>query len=146
MRVVLDTNTLVSGVISPGGPPRRLLDGMRAQTFEFCSSATLLAELLDVLSRDKFARRLSAANASAQGVVAELRRLASMVAPLTVPRVVEHDADDDHVLACALAGQVDLIVSGDRHLLSLGGHYQGIPIVTAAQAVQRIGINSSLAP
>lgn len=146
MRVVLDTNTLVSGVISPGGPPRRLLDGVRAQAFELCSSATLLAELLDVLSRDKFAQRLSAANASAQGVVAELRRLACMVAPLTVPRVVEHDADDDHVLACALAGQVDMIVSGDRHLLSLGGHYQGIPIVNAAQAVQHIVVNSSLAP
>jgi putative PIN family toxin of toxin-antitoxin system len=107
----------------------------------------LLAELLDVLSREKFAQRLSAAGSSAQSVVAELRRLAYMVAPLTVPRVIEHDADDDHVLARALAGQVNMIVSGDRHLLSLGGLYQGIPIVTAARAVQRIsGINSSLAP
>jgi predicted nucleic acid-binding protein len=44
------------------------------------------------------------------------------------------------VLACALAGQADLIVSGDRHLLGLGGHYQGIPIFTPAQAAQRIGV------
>jgi putative PIN family toxin of toxin-antitoxin system len=88
VRVVLDTNTLVSVVISPGGRPRRLLDGLRAQTFELCSSATLLAELLDVLSREKFAQRLCAANTSAQSIVAELRRLAYMVAPLTVPRVV----------------------------------------------------------
>ncbi|MFM9971208.1 MAG: putative toxin-antitoxin system toxin component, PIN family [Burkholderiales bacterium] len=147
MRVVLDTNTIVSGVISPGGPPRRLLDGVRTQSFELCSSATLLAELLDVLSRDKFARRLRAADSTAQSVVAELRRLAYLVAPLTVPHVIEQDADDDHVLACALAGQVNLIVSGDRHLLGLGGHYQGIPIVNAAQAVQRIGgIHSSLTP
>ena len=147
MRVVLDTNTLVSGVISPGGPPRRLLDGVRTQTFELCSSATLLAERLDVLLREKFAKRLSAACLSAQSIVAELRRLAYRVAPLTVPRVIEHDADDDHVLACALTGQVDMIVSGDRHLLSLGGYYQGIPIVTSAQVVQHIdGINSSLAP
>ena len=57
-----------------------------------------------------------------------------------VPRVIEHDADDDHVLACALAGQADLIVSGDRHLHGLGGQYQGIPIVTPAQAVQQLGI------
>ena len=56
MRVVLDTNTLVSGVISPAGPPRRLLNGVRSQAIELCSSATLLAELLDVLSREKFAR------------------------------------------------------------------------------------------
>ena len=140
MRVVLDTNTLVSGVISPGGPPRRLPDGVRAQRFEFCSSATLLAELLDVLSREKFAARLGKVGSSAQGTVAELRRLAFMVAPLTVPRVIEHDADDDHVIACALAGQADLIVSGDKHLHSLGGHYQGIAIASALRAVELIGI------
>jgi putative PIN family toxin of toxin-antitoxin system len=139
VRVVLDTNTLVSGVISPGGPPRRLLDGARAQAFELCSSATLLAELLDVLSRRKFATRLAQASLTAQGIVGELRRLAYMAAPQAVPRVIENDADDDHVLACALAGHADLIVSGDRHLHGLGGQYQGIPIVTAAQAVRQIG-------
>ncbi|OHC71051.1 MAG: putative toxin-antitoxin system toxin component, PIN family, partial [Rhodocyclales bacterium GWA2_65_20] len=116
----------------------RLVDGVRAQTFELCSSATLLAELLDVLSRGKFAARLLQAGLTPQGIVGELCRLAYMAAPQTVPRVVENDADDDHVLACALAGQADLIVSGDRHLLSLGGRYQGIPIVTPAQAVQQI--------
>lgn len=140
MRVVLDTNTLVSGVISPSGPPRRLLDGARAQTFELCSSATLLAELLDVLEREKFAARLAQAGLTPQGIVGELRRLATMAAPRIVPRVVEHDADDDHVLACALAGQADLIVSGDGHLHGLGGQYQGIAIVTPAQAVQRLGV------
>jgi len=138
VRVVLDTNTLVSGVISPGGPPRRLLDGARAQAFELCSSATLLAELLDVLSRGKFATRLTQDSLTPQGIVGELRRLAYMATPQAVPRVIEIDADDDHVLACALAGQADLIVSGDKHLHGLGGQYQGIPIVTAAQAVQRI--------
>lgn len=139
VRVVLDTNTLVSAVISPGGPPRRLLDGARAQAFELCSSATLLAELLDVLSRRKFATRLAQASLTPQGIVGELRRLAYMAAPQAVPRVIENDADDDHVLACALAGHADLIVSGDRHLHGLGGQYQGIPIVTAAQAVRQIG-------
>lgn len=140
MRVVLDTNTLVSGVISPGGLPRRLLDGARAQVFELCSSATLLAELLDVLSREKFAARLAQAGLTPQGIVGELRRLAYMAAPQAVPRVIENDADDDQVLACALAGRADLIVSGDRHLHNLGGQYQGIPIVTAAQAVQQLSL------
>lgn len=140
MRVVLDTNALVSGVISPEGPPRRLLDGARAQAFELCSSATLLAELLDVLSREKFAGRLAQAGLTPQGIVGELRRMAYMAAPQVVLRVIEHDTDDDHVLACALAGQADLIVSGDKHLHDLGGQYQGIPIVTPAQAAQQIGI------
>ena len=139
VRVVLDTNTLVSGVISPGGPPRRLLDDARTQAFELCSSATLLAELLDVLSREKFAARLTRAGLTPQGIVGDLRRLAYLATPQEVPRVVENDTDDDHVLACAVAGRADLIVSGDKHLLTLGGQYNGIAIVPPAQAIERIG-------
>ncbi len=138
MRVVLDTNTLVSGVISPGGPPRRLIDGARAQVFELCSSATLLAELLDVIARGKFATRLAQAGLTPQSIVADMRRMAYMAAPQEIPRVIEQDADDDHVLACAVTGQADLIVSGDKHLHSLGGKYNGISIVTPAQAVRLI--------
>ena len=119
-------------------PPRRLLDDARAQVFELCSSATLLAELLDVLSREKFAARLAQAGLTPQGIVADLHRLAHIAAPQEVPRVIEQDADDDHVIACAVAGQANLIVSGDKHLHSLDGQYQGIPIVTPAEAVQRI--------
>lgn len=52
--------------------------------------------------------------------------------------MIENDPDDDEVLACAVAGWADLIVSGDRGLHSLGGHYAGIPILTPTQAVQRI--------
>lgn len=139
MRVVLDTNTLVSALLSPHGPPRRLLDDARAQVFDLCSSPVLMAELLDVVSREKFAARLAAAGLTPIGIVGEIRRLAAIAVPLDVPRVVADDPDDDHVLACALAARADLIVSGDKHLLGLGDAYQGIAIVTPAQAVQRIG-------
>lgn len=139
MRVVLDTNTLVSALLSPHGPPRRLLDGARAQVFELCASPMLMAELLDVVSRKKFARRFAEADLFPESIVGEIRRLAFMVVPASVPRVVADDADDDHVLACALAGQADLIVSGDKHLLGLGGVYHGIQIVAPSAAVSLIG-------
>ena len=98
-----------------------------------------MAELADVVSREKFVRRLTQAGLAPMGIVGEIRRLATIAVPARVPRVVANDADDDHVLACALAAQADLIVSGDRHLLDLGGTYQGIRIATPAEAVQLVG-------
>lgn len=137
MRFVIDTNLLVSAVIS-NGLPRQLLDAARAGEFELCTSEVLLAELLDVLGRGKFANRLAQAGLQPQAFTDDLRRLGVVVAPTRVPRVVPTDPDDDHVLAAALAGAVDLIVSGDlRDLLPLGS-YAGIPIVTARQAWERI--------
>lgn len=94
-----------------------------------------MTELLDVLSREKFSVRLAQAGLTPLSIVRELRRLAYMTSPTNVPRVIVNDPDDDHVLACALAAQADLIVSGDKHLHSLGGHYQGIRIVNAAVAM-----------
>jgi predicted nucleic acid-binding protein len=64
--------------------------------------------------------------------------LVSLVMPASVPRVVANDADDDHVIAAAVAARADLIVTGDRkHLLPIGSH-QGIAIVTAREVVDRI--------
>lgn len=138
MRVVLDTNTMVSAIISPHGLPRRLLDSARSGVFELCSSPFLLAELLEVLSREKILSRLAAAELAPFEFVSDIRRLSHIVVPNEVPRVVEDDPGDDHVLACAVTGRADMIVSGDRHLLALGGHYQDIAIMTPAQAVERI--------
>jgi putative PIN family toxin of toxin-antitoxin system len=84
VRFVLDTNLLVSGVIATG-LPRRLIDGAKAGEFELCTSEVLLAELLDVLSRGKFAARLSQAGLTPQGIVDDLRRLAVVVSLSTQP-------------------------------------------------------------
>ena len=137
VRFVLDTNLLVSGVIA-AGLPRRLIDGAKAGEFELCTSEVLLAELLDVLSRENFVTRLSQAGLTPQGIVDDLRRLAVVVSPTDVPRVVPTDPDDDHVIAAAVAGQVDLIASGDKRDLLPMGSFQGIPIITARGAVERL--------
>lgn len=137
MRFVVDTNLLVSGLMY-GGLPRQLLDAARAGEFELCTSEVLLAELLDVLGRSKFADRMAQASLSPQILVDDLRKLAIVVTPTNVPRVVPTDPDDDHVLAAALAGAADLIASGDRRDLLPLGSYAGIPIVTAREAMERI--------
>jgi putative PIN family toxin of toxin-antitoxin system len=140
MRIVIDTNLLVSGVIS-AGLPRQLVDAAKAAEFELCTSEILLAELLDVIARDKFAARLAQAGLTPLAIVEDLRALAVVVSPTSVPRVVPTDPDDDHVFAAALTGAADLIASGDKRDLLPLGNYQGIPIVTAREALKRISAN-----
>lgn len=140
MRIVIDTNLLVSGVIS-AGLPRQLVDAAKAGEFELCTSEGLLAELLDVIARSKFAARLAQAGLTPMDVVEDLRTLAVVVSPITIARVVLTDPDDDHVLAAALTGAADLIASGDKRDLLPLGSYQGIPIITAREALERIAAN-----
>ena len=71
--------------------------------------------------------------------MSDLQRIAHIVVPTRVLRVIEQDPDDDQVIACAVTAQADLIVSGDKHLHSLGGYYQGIRIAKAAEAITIIG-------
>ena len=133
MRLVLDTNLLVSDLIGTG-LPRRLIDGAKVGEFELCTSEVLLAEPLEVLSRDKFATRLSQAGLTPEGVVDDLRRLAVVVSPSDVPKVVLTDPDDDHGIAAAITGQADLIASGDKRDLLPISSFQGIPIITARRS------------
>lgn len=139
MRIVIDTNLLVSGYIS-SGTPRRLLDAAFDGAFELCTSETLLAELLDVLQRAHITPRMQRAGRVAAATVEDLRKIAFVVAPQAVPQVVASDPDDDHVLAAALAAGADLIASGNKRDLLPLGSYEGIPIVTARDALQRIGV------
>jgi uncharacterized protein len=136
MRIVADTNTVLSGLLWQG-PPRRLMDLARQRVFTPCTSSILLAELAEVIARDKFAQRVFAAGLSAAQLVQDYTRLAQIVEPQPLPAPASRDPDDDHVLACALAAQANLIVSGDRDLLDLH-EYQGIPILTTTAALQRL--------
>ena len=134
MRVVLDTNVVVSGFLWDG-VPRQLLHAAREKKLQLYTSTTLLLELTDILGRAKFARKLAAAQLSADQLVERYALLTTVVHPAAIHPTILDDPDDDHVLACALAVQADCIVSGDRHLLDLKEH-QGIRVVTAAEAVR----------
>jgi putative PIN family toxin of toxin-antitoxin system len=136
VRLVLDTNIALSGLLWGRGPGK-LIDAAVQQRIELASSTALLAELQGVLLREKFAAQLVKRGLTVERVFGGYVALVTCVSPLTTPRVIERDPDDDHVIACALAARAEAIVSGDRHLLTLGQH-QGIAILTAAQALARI--------
>lgn len=136
MRVVADTNIVVSGLLWRG-TPRRVLDAARDGAIDLFTSAVLLAEVEDVLCREKFTRRLKSVGVMPRDLVLGYASLASIIEPADIAPVILADPDDDAVLACAIAAQVDVIVSGDNHLLELK-QYQNIRLMTAAELLEEI--------
>lgn len=136
MRVVLDTNTVVSGFLW-GNEPRALIDAAVAGRIELFTSEVLIAEIEDVLPRSRFAARLAEKQLSIPALIERYRVLADIVEPAMLSGPASKDPDDDLVLATALAASADLIVSRDKHLRNLK-HFHRIPIVHAAEAMRRI--------
>lgn len=136
MRLVLDTNIALSGLLW-GGEPGRPIDAAVQGRVELASSTALLAELQSVLSRPKFASQFAKRGLTAADVFDGYAALVVSVSPLTVPRIVARNPDDDHVIACALAAQANAIVSGNRDLLDLREH-QSIAILSTSDALKRI--------
>ena len=134
MRLVLDTNVVISGLLW-NGTPAQLIETAQADAMELCTSRTLLAELTRILHRAKFDKAVSASGMSLDELLTGYVELATLVIPEPIPPTVLNDPDDDHVLGCALAAKADLIVSGDQDLLALK-LFAGIPIVTAAEAAR----------
>jgi len=137
VRLVLDTNTAISGLLWHG-TPGKLIDAAHANTISLCTSAVLLAELRGVLIREKFAKQLETRGLNAVEVFDGYAALTTIVVPAIIHPTIVNDPSDDAVLACALGAKAELIVSGDRHLLDLQ-EYQSIRIVTALEAVGILG-------
>ena len=137
MRLVLDTNVAVSGLLWHGNPGK-LINAAQAGSLTLYTTAPLLAELHGVLGREKFTKHLHVRGLSATQVFEGYAALATVVVPAIIPPAIIDDPDDDAVLACAVSAKADLVVSGDPHLLKLE-HYEDVPIVTPAEAVKRLG-------
>lgn len=129
MRVVLDTNVIISGLFWTGAP-RRVLDLAAAGRFKSLTSPELLAELEGVLTED-----FGLPQERAEMVVRDIVAHSEIVTPLGDVEADVRDLGDVKVLACALAGNADCIVTGDADLLQLA-EIRGIRILTVAELLQ----------
>ena len=123
MKVVLDTNVLISGIYF-GGIPGKILEAWGARHFQLLVSTEILQEYLNVAERlsDRYA------GVEYESVLGLIIQNAELVQPSDLPEPVNTDPDDDKFLACALAGDSTTIVSGDSDLLNVSG-YCGIKVL-----------------
>ena len=135
MRIVLDTNIFVSGLISGEGFPGQLLAAVKRERITLVTSAWQVDELRDVLARERLKPYIRPEEAD--DLLYHLEAVGMMMDKL--PEVsLSPDPKDNPILATAVAGEADLLVSGDKGDMLALGQVEGIPIVTARDAVGRL--------
>jgi putative PIN family toxin of toxin-antitoxin system len=132
VRAVLDTNVLVSSLISEHSPPRQLVDAWLDGRFVLVTSLYQVQEVNHVLSYPRITERIRLENAELEMILAALLTESEVVpGRLQLPGVTR-DPKDDAIVACAQEGGADHLVSGDQDLLVLG-EYKGTQVVTPRQ-------------
>ena len=132
MRVVLDTNILISAFVFPGGRPELVYRAALEGRITLVTSPSLLAEFGRVLS-ETFDWDASIV----EEAVAHVARVGEVVRPIQRVEVIAEDPADDRVLEAAVEAAATAIVSGDRHLLRLGT-WRGIRIQSAASFLREL--------
>lgn len=133
MRVVLDTNILISACWTPGGNEARVVTQAGSGRFVVCVSNTLEAEYRDVAQRKKFAKHRSGLEAAIESLLVNAWRVEPVPECLACS-----DPDDNQLLDCALAAQAEYVITGNlRHFPS---EWQGIEVINARTFLERCGL------
>ena len=130
MRVVLDTNVLLSALIVKVGKPAQIMS--RIGSYEFVTSEEVLAETYKALHGRHIQKRYPVTTEEIESYIERLRKASTLIQPNIKVAVVKKDPDDNKFLALAKEVKADYIVSGDSHLTELG-EFDGIPILMPAQ-------------
>jgi uncharacterized protein len=139
LRLVLDTNVVISGLIWQG-KPRHLVQALLDDRYTAYTSYTLISELTRKLLSTKLGHELLKRDISAEHLVQSYSALCEVISPAPLALRTSRDPDDDQVLSCAKAAQADLLVTGDQDLLVLQ-QFEGVAIVSVAQALERLGFD-----
>ena len=132
VRVVLDTNVLISAILF-GGKPRQILEKAVRGEIRLCLSEPILEELKGVLRRSKF----DYSPEMIQVILTELTGIADLVNPSKSIGVVLEDPDDNRILECAVEAEANYIITGDSHLLKLS-RYRNIEVLNAVAFLEKL--------
>lgn len=139
IRAVVDTNVLVSGVISEHGTPHQIIEAWRRREFTLLTSALIIAEAMRVL---RYPRIQETYQLSEEDIL--LVRDTLLNDALILEDVYQvarsRDSSDNIFLACALEGHADYLVTGDLHLAEIK-YYHGIQIVSPRQFLDVLKAN-----
>jgi putative PIN family toxin of toxin-antitoxin system len=134
MRVVIDTNVFVSGLMLPASVPGRILAAAIAGGFELVLCEAIVEEISAALRYPKVRKRIALSDNELDRYVQALRFIADIVDPASVGVQVPGDRNDDTILATLVVAKADWLITGDAALLALADQY---PIITPAEFAAR---------
>jgi len=138
MRIVLDTNVLVSAFTSKLGHSAKIIDLISMfEELQLVLSEPILGEFKEILSRDEVRARFNYSTYDIEAFARSVRDVSTIVKLKSNFKVVKEDRKDDVVLNTAYDGKVEYIVSGDHHLKNLG-KFKGIKIISPKQMMRII--------
>jgi uncharacterized protein len=131
LKVILDTNVLISGIFF-SGPPYQILKAWHSQKIQLVISSAIYEEyrrVADLLKKKHKKIDISS-------ILHQIDINSDIINPQNLPKPVFENPDNDKFIACALSGKVKIIVSGDKHLLKLSG-FKGIMIIRPNEFVDK---------
>ena len=135
MKVVLDTNVILSGLIFPGGPPDKIMRAVLSRHFHNTTSPDLLTELRRVLKK-----KFHLADEKIASMVQLLSETSELVYPTERLYAIKADETDNRVLECAVTGKAQAIITADfQHLLKLKS-FRSIAILTPTDFIEKFGL------
>ncbi len=137
LRVVLDTNNIVSGTIMNHGPSYEILEAWRRDEFILLTSKAIIKEVERVLHYPRIQKKYQLTEMKIGQVIRNLIKYAVVTPGELKLKVMEGDPPDNEVLACAVEGEADFIISGDEDIKKLNV-YRGIRIIGANEFVKKI--------
>jgi len=141
-KVVIDTNQFISGIISKNGASAKLIDAWRKYRYILIMSDDIINEIKRVLEYPHIKKKYNISPSKILSLIELIKRESTVVSNFS-PDIIKDDPDDNKILGCAIMGNADYIVSGDKHLLKLT-KYKNIKIITVNKFLELLDLTSSI--
>lgn len=135
MKITADTNILISATFWHGASDR-IISKVEAKEIQLILSEEIVKEYAEVLDYDEIKDKIKDKNLAMKHTVSKIISISTIIEPKVKLDVIKDDPDDNKILECAVAGNVDRIVGNDRHLLKLKT-FRDIPILTPNEFVEK---------
>ena len=138
LKVVLDTNIIISSAISKNGNPAKIFELLLLEKIENYTTKEIIKEIETVFNRERIRKLITLTDK--EFIINTYKTFSVLISPDKKHKIVKEDKDDDKFIDCAIKAKAHYIISGDPHLTNLK-EYKGIKIIKPSEFIHHLEIN-----